>query len=362
LPLYVETFVLIGGSFLELRPLHTNIICSKKIIMANRLPYTIRGLGSALPEKVLTNADFEKILDTSDEWIRTRTGIRERRICTNGENTLTLALDASKKALDQAKLSPDDLDLIIVATSTPYVPIPATACFLQKELGCRHIAAFDLAAACSGFVYGFVSAVHLMTSGQYRHALVVGAEAMSSVTDFEDRTICVLLGDAAGAAIVSPTENEISGLYDHCLGADGSGAEFICVPAGGSREPASAASVEGRRHYLKMKGRDVYKFAVNKMQEVIRNAVERAGITLDDLTMVIPHQSNARIIESAADKLGMPAEKMALNIDKYGNTSAASVPLAMDEAYREGRLQAGDWVLLAGFGGGLTWGSALIRL
>jgi len=301
-------------------------------------------------------------VDTSDEWIRTRTGIRQRRICSNGENTLTLAVAASRKALSQAKLTPADLDLIIVATSTPYVPIPATACFLQRELGCRQVGAFDLAAACSGFVYAFVSAVHLMASGQYRHTLVVGAEAMSSVTDFEDRTTCILLGDAAGAAVIGPADNETSGLYDHCLGADGSGAEFIWVPAGGSLEPATTDSVEGRRHYLKMKGREVYKFAVTKMQEVIRDSAARAGITLDDLAMVIPHQSNARIIESAAEKLGLPPEKMALNIDKYGNTSAASVPLALDEAYSDGRLRTGDWVLLAGFGGGLTWGAALLRL
>jgi len=330
--------------------------------MANRLPVTIRGLGSALPDKILTNADFEQCLDTSDEWIRTRTGIRERRICSEGENTLTLAVTASQKALARAKLSPVDLDLIIVATSTPYVPIPATACFLQKELGCRHIGAFDLAAACSGFVYAFVSAAYLMSSGQYRHALVVGAEAMSSVTDFQDRTVCILLGDAAGAAVIGPADNDTSGLYDHCLGADGSGADFIWVPAGGSLEPASANSVNNGRHYLKMKGREVYKFAVTKMQEVIRDAVARAGITLDDLAMVIPHQSNARIIESAAEKLGMPREKMALNIDTYGNTSAASIPVALEEACSNGRLHAGDWVLLAGFGGGLTWGTALLRL
>jgi len=330
--------------------------------MVNRLPLTIRGLGSALPDKIMTNADFEKFLDTSDEWIRTRSGIRERRICSEGENTLTLAVTASRKALAQAKLSPADLDLIIVATSTPYVPIPATACFLQKELGCRHIGAFDLAAACSGFVYAFVSAAYLMASGQYRYTLVVGAEAMSSVTDFEDRTICVLLGDAAGAAVIGPADNDTSGLYDHCLGADGSGADFIWVPAGGSLEPATTESVDGRRHYIKMKGREVYKFAVTKMREVIRDSVARAGITLDDLAMVIPHQSNARIIESAAEKLGIHLEKMALNIEKYGNTSAASIPLALDEACSNGRLGEGNWVLLAGFGGGLTWGTALLRL
>ena len=330
--------------------------------MANRLPVTIRGLGSALPDKIMTNADFEQFLDTSDEWIRTRTGIRERRICTEGENTLTLAVAASQKALAQAKLTPADLDLIIVATTTPYVPIPATACFLQKELGCRQIGAFDLEAACSGFVYAFVTAAHLMASDQYRHTLVVGAEAMSSVTDFEDRATCILLGDAAGAAVIGPADNDTSGLYDHSLGADGSGADLIWVPAGGSLEPATTESVNNRRHYLKMKGRELYKVAVTKMQEVIRDSLARTGMTLDELALIIPHQSNARIIESAAEKLGIPPEKMAMNIEKYGNTSAASIPLALDEAYSNGRLGEGDWVLLAGFGSGLTWGTALLRL
>lgn len=330
--------------------------------MSDRLPVAIIGVGSALPEKVMTNADFEKYLDTSDEWITTRTGIRQRRFCTNGENTLTLAVEASRKALQRAKLSAGDIDLIILATSTPAYPIPATACFLQHALGCRPIPAFDLGAACSGFIYAFVSAMSMMASGQYRHALVVGAEAMSSVTDFQDRTICVILGDAAGAVVLGPTEDQITGVYDHLLAADGSGAELIIVPAGGSAEPPTVEAIKARRHYLKMRGREIYKFAVTKMVEVIRGAVQRAGITLNDLALVIPHQSNARIIESAADKLGLPMDRVAMNIDIYGNTSAASIPLALDEAMSNRRLHKGDWVLLAGFGGGLTWGSVLLRL
>ena len=330
--------------------------------MSDRLPVAIKGVGSALPEKVMTNADFEKYLDTSDEWILTRTGIRQRRFCTNGENTLTLAVEASRKALQRAKLSPGDLDLIILATSTPAYPIPATACFLQHALGCRPIPAFDLGAACSGFIYAFVSAMSMMATGQYRHALVIGAEAMSSVTDFQDRTICVILGDAAGAVVLGPTEDQIAGVYDYLLAADGSGAELIIVPAGGSAEPTTVEALEARRHYLKMRGREVYKFAVIKMVEVVRGAVQRAGITLNDLALVIPHQSNARIIESAAEKLGLPMDRVAMNLDKYGNTSAASIPLALDEAMSNRRLHQGDWVLLAGFGGGLTWGSVLLRL
>ena len=330
--------------------------------MSTRLPVAIKGVGSALPGKVMTNADFEKYLDTSDEWIQTRTGIKERRICSNGENTLTLAVEASRKAMDKASVTPADIDLIIVATSTPAYPIPATACFVQHELGCGHVPAFDIAAACSGFVYAFVAASSMMASGQYRHALIIGSEAMSSVTDFEDRTICVILGDGAGAAVLGPANDSVSGVYDQFLGADGSGADLIIVPAGGSAEPPSVEAIKDKKHYLKMRGREVYKFAVTKMQEVIQGAVERAGLKIDDLALVIPHQSNARIIESATAKLGMPSERVAMNIDKFGNTSAASIPLALEEAINSGRVKKGDWVLLAGFGGGLTWGSVLVRL
>lgn len=330
--------------------------------MGDRIPVRIRGLGSAQPARVMTNADFEKTLDTSDEWIRTRTGVRERRIAGDGEDTLTMAVAASRQALDDAGLAPEDLDLVIVATCTPAFPIPATACFLQNELGCRHIGAFDLHAACSGFVYALVAAAHLTTSGQYRNALVVGSEKMSAVTDFDDRGTCILMGDGAGAAIIGPASNGTSGLYEHSLGADGSGARMIWVPAGGSREPASKKTIDERLHYLKMRGREVYKFAVAKMQEVITDTITRAGISFDDLALVIPHQSNLRIIESAAKKLGIGLDKVAVNIDRYGNTSSASIPMAMDEAYRAGRIRPGDWVLLAGFGAGLTWASALLRV
>lgn len=322
----------------------------------------VRGMGSALPSRVVTNADFEKTLDTSDEWIRTRSGIRERRFVNPGENTLTLATTAARNALQNAGLAAEDLDLIVMATCTPAHPIPATACLLQHELGCRTIPAFDLSAACSGFVYALVTSSCLMQTGGYRKILVIGAETMSAFTDFEDRGTCVLLGDGAGAAILSPADNDVSGIYDQYLGADGSGGKLIWVPAGGSAEPASVKTVNERLHYMKMKGRDVYKFAVVKMQEVLAGAIERAGITMEQVKLVIPHQSNLRIIESAAEKLGLPPEKVAINIDKYGNTSAASIPLAMEEAWRTGKISGGDWVLLAGFGGGLTWGTVLMRL
>lgn len=322
----------------------------------------IRGMGSALPARIVTNGDFEKTLETSDEWIRTRSGICERRFVSDGENTLTLATAAARKALENAGLTGNDLDLIVMATCTPAYPLPATACLLQDALGCRPIPAFDVSAACSGFVYALVTGSCLMHSGGYHRVLVVGAETMSAITDFEDRTTCVLLGDGAGAAILSPSDNEISGLYDQCLGADGSGAKLIWIPAGGSAEPASSKTLDGRLHYMKMQGREVYRFAVTKMQEVLVGALDRAGITIDDLKLVIPHQSNLRIIESAAEKLGLPSHKVAVNIDRYGNTSAASIPLAFDEVWRSAGLKRGDWVLLAALGGGLTWGTALLRV
>ncbi|MHC4441114.1 MAG: beta-ketoacyl-ACP synthase III [Planctomycetota bacterium] len=330
--------------------------------MDKKLSLMIRGTGSYLPERVMTNADFAKFLDTSDEWIHTRTGIRERRIAGDDEDSLTMAKEASIRALDSAGVSASEIDLIVVATSTPYVPLPATACYLQRELGCGHTAAFDVSAACSGFVYALVNGSYLMTSGRYGHALIVGSEKMSTVTDFTDRTVCVLLGDAAGAVVLSPADNGVSGLYDHILGADGSGAGMLHIPGGGTKTPASIESVKERLHYLKMNGREVYKFAVVKMQEVIVETLDRVGIQLDDLALIIPHQSNQRMIESAGRKLGIPMSKIALNIDRYGNTSAASIPVALDEAYRGGRIKAGDWVLLAGFGAGYTWASALIRL
>lgn len=317
-------------------------------------------MGSALPDRVMTNAEFEKTLDTSDEWIRSRTGIRERRIAAPEENTLTLAVTAGERAIRDAGLTPADIDLIVLATSTPALPLPSTAAMVQDALGCRHIPAFDVAAACSGFVYAFTTAAHYLASGQYRNALVIGAETMSRVTDFEDRTVCILLGDGAGAAVVSREENGVSGLYAHRLYADGSGADLIWVPAGGSKEPASSKTVNERLHFMKMKGREVYKFAVVRLQELITETAAAAGLALSDLNMVVPHQSNLRMIESAAEKLGIPMERFAVNIDRCGNTSAASIPLAIDHGVRAGQIRPGDTLLLEGVGGGFTWGAVLL--
>jgi 3-oxoacyl-[acyl-carrier-protein] synthase-3 len=330
--------------------------------MTAYLSISIRGTGRAVPEQVLSNADLEKRLDTTDEWIVTRTGIRERRIATNGQSTLSLAVEASQEALEDAGLTAADLDLILCATISPEYPFPATACFLQERLGAKNVPAFDISAACSGFVYGVITAAHFIHQGTYRNVLVVGAECMSRFTDYEDRGTCILFGDGAGAAIIGPAARDGQGIY-HChMGADGGGAETICCPGGGAKEPASRRTVDERMHYLKMRGREVYKFAVTKMQEVIERAMASQNLTPDDVAMVVPHQSNLRIIESATQRLHFPPEKVYVNIDRYGNTSGASVPVAMDEVLKDGKVKPGQWLLLVAFGAGLTWASALIKL
>ncbi|MBN1490106.1 MAG: ketoacyl-ACP synthase III [Phycisphaerae bacterium] len=323
---------------------------------------SILGTGRALPDHVLTNADLENRLDTNDEWIRTRTGIQERRIVAAHESTLTLATDAAKDALDDAGLSASDLDLIICATISSEYPFPATACLVQEALGVTEIPAFDLSAACSGFVYGVIQAAHFVHHGTYRHVLVIGAEAMSRFTDYEDRGTCILFGDGAGAAIIGPAQRDGQGIHHTIMGADGSGARMIICPGGGAKEPASRRTVDERMHFLKMRGREVYRFAVTRMQQVIRDAMAAQGLGPEDVAMIVPHQSNLRIIESATEKLGLPPEKVWVNIDRFGNMSGASIPVALDEVMETGRIKPGDWILLAGFGAGLTWASALIRM
>ena len=322
----------------------------------------IRGTGRAIPDRVLTNADFARCIDTSDEWIVTRTGIRERRVVSEGQSTLTLASQAARDALAHAGLTPADLDLIICATITPECPFPATACFLQNELGARQVPAYDINAACSGFVYALMNAAHMVHHGTCGNALVVGAECMSRFTDYEDRTTCILFGDGAGAVVIGRGQTREQGVYHYHLGADGSGAAAISCPAGGARLPASEQTVRDRQHFLKMRGREVYKFAVAKMQEVIEKAMQSQGLGPEDIAVIVPHQSNLRIIESATERLGLTKDKVYINIDRYGNTSAASVPVALDEIVKAGRVKPGDWVLLVAFGAGLTWGSSLIRM
>lgn len=322
----------------------------------------IAGTGSAVPQRVVTNADFAARLDTSDEWIRTRSGIKERRWVSPGEGNLSLTLEASQKALEDASMTGADIDLIIVGTVTPEYPVPGTAPFLQDALGARGVPACDINAGCSGFLYAFNMAAAMIHGGSYKTALVVGVETLSRITDMEDRTTCVLFGDGAGATILTRSDDPNQQLLFSTLGAYGDGAKLIWQPGGGSAEPASTKTVNERLHYLKMKGREVYKFAVTKMVEVVHEASEHAGITPKDLALVIPHQSNQRIIESAREKLGLTPEQMMVNIDRYGNTSSASVAICLDEARREGRIKHGDLVLMAAFGAGLTWASALLRL
>ncbi len=330
--------------------------------MHSLMGITLRGTGRGTPSRVVTNDDYAKILDTSDEWIRARTGIRQRYIAAAGETTLTLGLEAARQALDEAGMAPSELDVIIFATISPHLRLPATACLLQDILGVPGIPAFDISAACCGYLYGMVIAANMIKSGAFRNALVIGAEHMSSIMDMEDRTSCVLFGDGAAAGILAATDNDRQGLVYSALGADGGGARLIWIPGGGGSEPVSQKVVDERLQFVRMKGREVYKFAVQKMHEVIDQALAASGVQPGDLALVIPHQSNLRIIESARDRLGLPPEKVMINIDRYGNTSSASVGICLDEARKDKRVVEGDLVLMVAFGAGLTWASALIRL
>lgn len=330
--------------------------------MSKMMGIAIRGTGRGIPQRVVTNEDFEKKIDTTSEWIVARTGIKERHFASDGETTLTMGLEASRRALSDAGISAEDLDLIIFATISPHYPLPATACLLQAELGVRDIPAFDISAACCGFMFGMIVAANMIQGGAYHNVLVVGAEHMSAITDFEDRTSCILFGDGAAACVCSATTDRNKGLIYSTMGCDGTGAKLIWIPGGGSSEPVCQKVVDDRLHTVRMKGREVYKFAVQKMHEVIECTLKTSGVDLDDVALVIPHQSNLRIIESAREKLGLAPEKMMVNIDRYGNTSSASVGICLDEARREGRVGEGDLVLMVAFGAGLTWSAALIRL
>ncbi len=328
--------------------------------MSNIRRAGIVGTGSALPEKVLTNAYFESIVDTSDEWIVTRTGIKERRMAEEGVNTSDLGMQAAYKALERAGMTPEDLDLIICATVTGDMPFPATASIIQDKMGASHAAAFDLAAGCSGFVYGLSAAAGYIGAGIYDKVLVIGADLLSRVTDYEDRSTCVLFGDGAGAVVVAPTDDD-QGVLSVVLGSDGSGADLLNIPAGGSRCPITVEAIQARDHYLKMGGSEVFKFAVRIMADSAAEALKKCCLTNEDVSLLIPHQANIRIIESAAKRLGVPMEKVFVNVQDYGNTSAATIPIALDEAVAAGRLKKGDIVVLVGFGAGLTWAASVVK-
>ncbi|HWP34080.1 MAG TPA: beta-ketoacyl-ACP synthase III [Thermodesulfobacteriota bacterium] len=318
------------------------------------------GTGSAAPARVLTNADLERMVNTSDEWIRTRTGIRCRRIAAPDEATSDLAAAAARPALEAAGLDPAELELIVVATATPDMLFPSTACVLQAKLGAERAAAFDLLAACTGYIYALQVADGLLRAGLYRNALVVGAETLSKVVDFTDRNTCVIFGDGAGATVLVPMAGERGVLSSH-LHADGRYGDLVQIPGGGSRIPASVESVSRREHFIKMRGNETYKIAVRRMEETVLEALAANRVRPGDVDWVAPHQANLRIIEAVVERLGIPMEKVILTLEEYGNTSAACIPMALDLAARDGRLKPGDLVLLVAFGGGLTWGSALLR-
>ena len=319
----------------------------------------ILGTGSHVPDKVVTNFDLEKTLDTSDEWIVSRTGIRERRVVGPHEATSDLAIVAANRALESAGIDAADLSLIIVATCTPDLQFPATSVIVQNSLGARRAAAFDLNAVCSGFSYAIDVANQMIRTGAYPNALVIGADVMSGTLDWTDRSTCILFGDGAGAVVLGPVES--GGILSSVLGADGSGVPLLYIAAGGSREPLTSAGMESGRNRICMNGREVYKFAVQIMGEVSAEALEACELSASDVSLFIPHQANIRIIESAAKRLGLPPEKVFVNLDRYGNTSAASIPLALDEAVKAGRVNRGDIVVTVGFGAGLTWAANVIQ-
>jgi len=320
----------------------------------------IIGTGSYVPEKVLTNFDLEKMVDTSDEWIRRRTGISERRIADDNMASSDLGIQASLKAIKDAGIDPLEIDLIIAATITPDMFFPSTACFIQRGIGAKNAGAFDLSATCSGFCYGLAMADGLVKSGIHQAVLVVAADVLSKVTDWTDRATCVLFGDAAGAAVIQPTDEE-KGILASYLGAD-ENVELLSLPGGGTRYPASHETIDKRMHYIRMNGQEVFRLGVRTMYESALKVLGQAGLTIDDVDLFIPHQANIRIMEAVGERLGMPSEKIYVNIHKYGNTSATTVIVALDEAIREGRVESGDIVLFSTFGGGLTWAGTVIKL
>lgn len=320
----------------------------------------ISGTGSALPTKILTNNDLAKLVDTSDEWITTRTGIKERRIAVDGEYTSTFAVEAARQALSMAGIRPDELDLIILGTVTPDFPFPSTACIVQNELGAHNAVAFDVSAACSGFIYGLSIADSFIRSGRTRKALVIGAEVLSRVVDWKDRNTCILFGDGAGAAVIEASEGQ-SGVMSTHIFSNGSYWDLLHQPGSGSRNPASNPDTDPNLFFIRMEGNEVYKHAVRAMEESAIAALNANGLTASDISLLIPHQANRRIIDAIAKRLDLDAERVFINLHRYGNTSSASIPIALDEANRQGRLKSGDLLLLDAFGGGFTYGSALVN-
>ena len=325
-----------------------------------RRTVSIIGTGSYLPKKVLTNEDLSRMVDTSDEWITTRTGIKERRIAAKDEQTSDMAAKAALKAIEQAKISPTEIDLILVATATPDMLFPATACFVQKKIGASKAACLDISAACAGFLFGLEIAQQFITSHTYDTVLVIGAEKLTSITNWTDRNTCVLFGDGAGAAVLRH-RGSTHGVISTHIGSDGKYSDILFMPGGGSRCPITRENVDLNLQTIHMTGKEVYKQAVTAMLKASKKALDQAGLAIEDIACIIPHQANVRIIEAIADRLGISREKMFVNLDRYGNTSAAAVAIALDEANRSGRIKPGDYILMVVFGGGLTWASTVIE-
>ena len=321
----------------------------------------IAGTGSFLPEKRLTNDDLARMVDTNDEWITQRTGIRERRIASAGESTASLGTIAARRAIESAGIDPKEIDLIVCATITPEMVFPSTACFIGADLGLPGVPAFDMSAACSGFIYAAATGANFIKSGQSKNVLVIGSETISRIVNYKDRASCILFGDGAGAVVMRRGNDPRRGWVYNTLHADGAGGEVMkCTP--GSRFPVCESMLAEGGHYMQIRGREVYKFAVTKFEELIREAMRACELTPDEVKLIVPHQVNQRIIDSAMEKLGMGPEKAYVNIDRYGNTSAASIPIALDEAWRGGKIQAGDVLIFVAFGAGLTWANAVVRV
>jgi len=320
----------------------------------------ILGTGAALPEKVITNHDLEKLVDTSDRWITERTGIKERRQAAPGETTSSLSVQASRRALEMAGISPKDLDLIICSTISPDMPLPSTAAFIQRELGARSCCAFDLAAACSGFLFGITVAEQYIKTGKAKYVLVIGAELLSRYLDYQDRATCVIFGDGVAAGVLGPVAPP-SGILAAELHTDGAFADHLCIPAGGTAKPATCETVKAREHYIKMRGNELFKVAVRSLEEVSRRVLEEANVCTEQLALMIPHQANQRITDAVQARLGVPLEKVYANISRVGNTSSASIPICLDECVRSGRIKKGDLILMSAFGAGVTWGAVLMR-
>lgn len=321
----------------------------------------IIGTGHYVPERILTNADLEKMVDTTDEWIVTRSGIRERRIAREDQATSDLAAEAARRAMDSAGIKPEEIDLIIVATITPDMPFPNTACYVQNLIGAKNATCIGLEAACTGFLFALDAASQYLLTGRFKTALVIGAEKMSTIVDWQDRATCVLFGDGAGAVVVQARDTG-EGILSSVTGSDGSLAGLLNLPAGGSRNPASPQTIEGRMHFMHMEGKEIFKHAVRAMSESARRALEKSGLTMNEIACVVPHQANMRIVEAIRSRLDVGPERFFVNLDKYGNMSSASIPVALDEAVKSGRIKKGDNVIMVAFGGGLTWGSMVVKM